>query len=468
MSQRPSPPRSAPSGRGRAHDGAPRPPRSARLKRGLRQLTVFAILALIIVALGTTAITGGARDPEQAADPSVEQHVAALAAGAAALGGELPATLRESVSRQSRLLGPPQTTEPLFSWLPESDPREPVIPPADDVAGFADQLEATARLILQTALRAPLDPATGPEGGQEDGHEGGRDEGHGAVAPERLRTLVAVGLEQIQALETLDAERAEALRAEVGAAALESASAPSTAAPSTAAPSAAAPSVAGSSPDAPDRASDDAASPTAGTDAGQTGGAGRESAETGSAAPEATHSDAEAPSGAASPSREAPEPVAGERCAPVAAAADAAYRTAYLYEYGAVRSQVDWPDQGVVGDPSTGAEESAAGLGEPLAASPVADPAAWWPTADRREALGDRLADLLPQGCVAVREPAYAAPADPELPDALAETEVQLALALRDAAAAAPVSQRGWLLVEALAATARATEEPWLTLTAEG
>ncbi|WP_309080211.1 hypothetical protein [Zhihengliuella sp.] len=460
MSQRPSPPRSAPSGRGAEHDGGSRPSRPGRLARGLRQLAVFAILALIIVALGTTAVTGGPRDPETLADPSVEQHVAALAAGGAALGDELPAAVREAVSRQSDLVGPPQTVEPLFPWLPESEPREPVIPPAGDVAVFADQLEASARAVVGAALAARLDPSS----------EDARDPA--SVPPERLRTLVAVALEQVQALELLDADRAHALRAELGSTAMSSAAPPSA-------------SPISSGPDAP-------ASPESGSPAEESAGPGSQSAESRSPEPqnpESGSSESSDPtsgrtaseSGSPTPSRSAPVPeqVATAHCAPVVAAADAAYRTAYLYEYTAVRSGVAWPDGGIV--PATPAESAGAGtaaegaaappgagpgLDEPLATSPLADPAAWWPTAERREALGDRLADLLPQGCVAVREPAYAAPADPELPDALAQGEVQLALALRDAAAAAPVSQRGWLLAEALAGSARATEDPWLTLTA--
>ncbi|GHD07490.1 hypothetical protein GCM10008096_18290 [Zhihengliuella salsuginis] len=275
--------------------------------------------------------------------------MAALAAAAETAGAGAPDDVVHALQAHPDLIGAPERVEPYFDWIPEVAPPPAVIEPAADLDGLAGQLEAAARATLQRAVTVEADPEA-------------RDAGAGTVPAERIRTLVAVGMEQVRALAELDPEAAAAVREDV--------------------------------------------------------------------------------LGDPEPSAEGPA-VAAERCGAVSAAAGEAYRLAYLYEFGAVRRDTPRPQD---------APDDAA--------------ARWWTNATERAALGDRLAGLLPDGCVALRESAYAVPADDDLAEAIRSAEARLALSLRDAAAAADPAARPALIERAFAAVHLAAEGGWFELAA--
>lgn len=120
-----------------------------------------------------------------------------------------------------------------------------------------------------------------------------------------------------------------------------------------------------------------------------------------------------------------------------AVAADAAYRLSYAYELGAARTGGD--------------------------AAP-----SFWRAASGREELGGRLQGLLPASCPPLRRAAYTVPDgfDAAPRTALGAGELQLARALRDSAAAAPVELRTLLVAEAFRAAVAAQDagaDPRLT-----
>lgn len=327
-----------------------RPPLWRRFVRGTRQFVVLVLLCGIVLALGTTAVTGAARDGDAPVEPSVEEHVAALAGSAAAVGADAPADVVRALQTHPDLIGPPEHVEPYFDWIPEVEPAPAPIPPAADLDSLIDQLDDAARATLGLALTLEAEPDAEPADGEAAG-----------APPERVRTLVAVGMEQLQALALLDTGAADQVREDLLA---------------------------------------------------------------------------------------APQPedvaVAAERCDAVADAARTAYRLAYLYEYSAVRADAPRPRE---------------------APEDEGDPARWWADADEHAGLGHRLAGLLPAECTAMRDSAYPVPPDADLEAALEEGEAQLALALRDAAAAADPEARPWLVRRAFAAVP-ADDDGWFPLAA--
>ncbi|MBG6083808.1 hypothetical protein [Zhihengliuella flava] len=188
-----------------------RPPWWRRTARGLRQIVVLTLLAAIVVALGTTVST---LPPERrAADaatgegqrPRVEEHVELVAERVAQETPEaLPDAIARALERHPHLIGPPERTEPWFEALPS--PVSTDSPDGDEEAApLPEVLELATRETLTRALNVTVDPEA-------------RDATGTAVPAERLRTLVAVGLEQWQALAHVDPDAAAAVREDLLAA----------------------------------------------------------------------------------------------------------------------------------------------------------------------------------------------------------------------------------------------------------
>jgi len=326
-----------------------RPPLWRRFVRSTRQLVVVVVLCGIVLALGTTAVTGAARKGDGPAPPSVEEHVAVLAESAASVGADAPDDVVRALEAHPALVGPPERVEPYFDWIPEVEPAPAPIAPATDLESLSERLDDAARATMGLALTVEVDREAADAAGA-------------TVPAERVRTLVAVGMEQLEALARLDPEAAAAVHEDL-------------------------------------------------LTAGE-------------------------PEGVA---------VTAEQCEAVASAARTAYRLAYLYEYAAVRREAPRPQE---------------------APDDEDDPARWWAEADERARLGDQLADLLPNECSAMRESAYPTPADDELTTALGEAESELALALRDAAAAADPDARPALIARAFDAVHHVAGDDWFELAA--
>lgn len=184
-----------------------------RMARGARQIIVLCLLAAVILALGTTvthlpesgAAAGPGTTPEDGEQPRprVEEHVALLAELVADERPEgLSDAAAEALLRHPDLMGPPERTEPLFDWLPVPEPPESSVPETASLAPFPEIVELAARGTLTRATTVTVDPEARTAEGD-------------VVPPERLRTLVGVGLEQLEVLGELDPEAAAAVRTEL-------------------------------------------------------------------------------------------------------------------------------------------------------------------------------------------------------------------------------------------------------------